>query len=119
MELQLFPLNSSEHAATPASTVPQTELADSEIVNHGHHGSGSMPPYQRAHELEYWHHHADNSDYAVEGEMRLYDLRAPSQLVVMYLVYFVPMLLVGIAGWVSQHWSCTTPRGAALCWLCC
>ena len=110
------PLNSTEHVGSaggsPTGAVTETELAASDIMDHGHIGSDRILPHHRAHELEYWHHHhAASSNYAVEGEMRVYDLRAPSQLVAMYLVYFVPLFVVGIAGWISQHWPATTPRG--------
>lgn len=35
---------------------------------------------------------------------KTYRLRAPGQLVAMYLVYFVPLFVVGVAGWMFQHW---------------
>lgn len=115
MELKIFTLNSSEHldVAGSPSAVSEAPLQGSEIVDRGHIGSDIMLPHHRAHELGYWDHHYAGSDYALQGDMKLYSLRAPSQLIVMYLVYFVPLFVIGVAGWISQHWPASTPRGAA------
>ena len=50
---------------------------------------------------------------ALVGE-RLYDLRAPGQLVAVYLVYCVPLLVVGAAGWMFQHWPASSRHRALL-----
>jgi hypothetical protein len=119
MELTVSPLNSSEYVdASAPLAVSQSYVPGSDINDHDHLGSDVMPPHHRANELEYWNHHRLAELYAMEGEVKLYDLRAPSQLVVMYLVYFVPLFLLGIAGWVSQQWPATTPRGAYLLTAC-
>lgn len=117
MELRIAPYNSSglvdANAPTPMS---QTALEPTGLSGHDHTGSEVIYPHHRAQELEFWHHHYANDEHLpIDGDEKLYDLRAPSQLIVMYLVYFAPLLLIGIAGWTSQHWPANTQRGTSLC----
>lgn len=56
---------------------------------------------------DYWrHHHVDRMAHP-----ELYDLRAPGQLVAVYLVYFVPLFIVGVCGWVTMHWPVNNTAG--------
>ena len=58
---------------------------------------------------DYWrHHHVDR-----EAHPELYDLRAPGQLVAVYLVYFVPLFVVGLCGWITMHWPVSNAAGAS------
>jgi hypothetical protein len=46
-----------------------------------------------------------------KADTAVYGLRAPSQLVVMYMVYFIPIFVVGTAGWITQNWHTSSPSG--------
>ena len=37
-------------------------------------------------------------------DVGLYRLRVPGQLVAVYLVYCVPLFVVGVAGWMFHYW---------------
>lgn len=57
----------------------------------------------------YWrHHHLDEQE-----PEELYAMRAPGQLLAVYLIYCVPMFLVGMCGWAMMHWPGRGSTGAA------
>ena len=88
---------------------PKCHLQDMEIKIHERHvalpaGDIHEPPAGK--EADYYRQFESD-----KHETHVYDLRAPSQLVVMYLVYFVPLLVVGIAGWITQNWHVSSYQG--------
>ena len=67
--------------------------------------SGITP--EATHWNDYWrHHHMDKP-----ARPELFDLRAPGQLVAVYLVYFVPLFVVGVCGWCTLHWPVRNSSG--------
>ena len=56
---------------------------------------------------DYWrHHHVEKP-----RQPELFDLRSPGQLVAVYLVYFLPLFIVGVCGWATLHWPVTNASG--------
>jgi hypothetical protein len=59
---------------------------------------------------DYWRHIRRGFDPGTE-DRTVNSMRAPSQLIGIYLVYFLPILVLGVAGWTTYHYHLCSPTG--------
>ena len=45
-------------------------------------------------------------------------LRAPGHVLVVFMVYYLPIFILGLTGWLTRHWPVTNSTCATLCPCC-
>lgn len=79
-------------------------------------GSLDITP-EATHWNSYWRHHhlpemtEEKNTMETMENPKLFNLRAPGQLVAVYLVYFLPMFFVGLCGWITTNWPVQDHQG--------